>query len=107
MNQCPGNRELTVIREHLYKKHMVRTHCYRCFATFKNEEELEHHARQEPQCEKCDKPAEQMIGVTKIAKEKLKARTSLSALSDVDKWKHIYGIVFPEVKSEDVPSPCK
>jgi hypothetical protein len=86
---------------------MVPTHCYRCFATFKNEEELKQHAQQELQCEKCDKPAEQMIGITKITEEKLKSRTGIQGLSDVDKWKHIYGIMFPEVASDDVPSPCK
>ena len=36
-----------------------------------------------------------------------RAKGNAEAVSEIDKWRDVYRILFPHVESDDIPSPCK
>jgi hypothetical protein len=91
-------------REHIYRSHKAPIHCKRCFTIVKTEKELDAHLRQEPACEVVN-PSREMPGINNETKERLKSRRGIQNISEEEKWKHMYKVLFPE--TEDIPSPCK
>ncbi|KAF4331857.1 hypothetical protein FBEOM_14367 [Fusarium beomiforme] len=90
------------IKEHIYRSHKAPIHCKRCFTIVKTEKELDIHLRQEPACEVIYPPIE-MPGINNETKERLKSRRGIQNISEEEKWKHMYRVLFPE--TEDIPSP--
>jgi hypothetical protein len=97
---------LLAYREHLYRRHTLPPQCTRCCETFKTEERLKEHSRSPEGC--TVREQEPLEGLDKSQVEKLKYRKSMfQAESMEEKWRIIYGILFPDVASELIPSPCK
>jgi hypothetical protein len=46
-----------------------------------------------------------MPGIDNETKERLKSRRGIQNISEEEKWKHMYKVLFP--RTEDIPSPCK
>ncbi|KAF5258995.1 hypothetical protein FOXYS1_10408 [Fusarium oxysporum] len=68
----------------------------------KTEKELDAHLRQDPACEVVS-PSREMPGIDSETKERLKSRRGIQNISEEEKWKHMYKVLFP--KTEDIPSP--
>ena len=99
-NSCRLN-----IREHLYRRHLLPIQCHRCCSTFANEPTLREHQRDPRGCEvKEHVPLE---GFDKDQERKLKSKKrSLVYMSEEDKWKGVYRVLFPDDNEADMPSPC-
>lgn len=91
-------------REHIYRSHKAPIYCKRCFRIVKTEKELDAHLRQDPACEVVS-PSREMPGIDNETKERLKSRRGIQNISEEEKWKHMYKVLFP--RTEDIPSPCK
>jgi hypothetical protein len=69
---------------------------------FKNQEELEAHARLTISCElQAYNPVD---GISSEVKEQLRSRKKTPGQSEADRWRDIYQLLFP---GTPVPSPCK
>ncbi|EXM20771.1 hypothetical protein FOTG_11411 [Fusarium oxysporum f. sp. vasinfectum 25433] len=90
------------IKEHIYRSHKAPMYCKRCFRIFKTEKELDAHLRQDPACEVVS-PSREMPGIDNETKERLKSRRGIQNISEEEKWKHMYKVLFP--RTEDIPSP--
>lgn len=71
------------------------------------ESQLQDHLQQDPPC-----PIRQnrviQEGFTKEQEKKLRSRKKTHAdMTDEDKWREIYMILFPDDDPETIPSPCK
>ncbi|EXL52725.1 hypothetical protein FOCG_08501 [Fusarium oxysporum f. sp. radicis-lycopersici 26381] len=90
------------IKEHIYRSHKAPIYCKRCFRIVKAEKELDAHLRQDPACEVVS-PSREMPGIDNETKERLKSRRGIQNISEEEKWKHMYKVLFP--RTEDIPSP--
>ncbi len=94
-------------RTHLYRRHTMPLQCPRCWTTFKTDALLTGHLQQDPPCNIC--PNETLAeGFTKDQEKKLRSRKKTSAeMTDEDKWREIYTILFPDDDPETIPSACE
>ncbi|KAF2663811.1 hypothetical protein BT63DRAFT_112518 [Microthyrium microscopicum] len=100
----PGFVSVHRLKEHLYRRHALRMHCPRCWQLFKNDGEVDLHLRSKNICE--IEETKTLEGFDKAQEACLKSRKRTN-LSEVERWKDIYRILFPEDPSDSVPSPCK
>ncbi|KAF1952234.1 hypothetical protein CC80DRAFT_423089, partial [Byssothecium circinans] len=100
----PGFIAVARLKEHLYRRHLLPIQCHRCCSTFTNEPALREHQRDPRGCEvKEHLPLE---GFDKDQERKLKSKKrSLVYMSEEDKWKVVYRILFPDDNESDMPSP--
>ncbi|EKG16760.1 Zinc finger C2H2-type protein [Macrophomina phaseolina MS6] len=101
----PGFSSIARLKEHLYRQHMQPAYqCTRCMACFDSDGELRDHSRAEVPCE--IKPNNIPDGITaeqeKALKSKKRTNKPGKVSSDVEKWREIYGLLFP---CENIPSP--
>ncbi|EGO60027.1 hypothetical protein NEUTE1DRAFT_80650 [Neurospora tetrasperma FGSC 2508] len=91
---------------HLYRRHEL-IQCPRCWSTHKNNKSLVAHLQTDPSCEK--QPNLSIVdGVTPEQKEKLLSRKKTHGdMTDEEKWRHMYMILFPDDDKDSIPSPCK
>ena len=93
-------------REHLYRSHALPIFCPRCYEHFKDEAMLHDHQRATNPCTR--RPEMTIEGFNKLQEKKLRSRKKPhSALSEEDKWKDMYRILFPGDNETCMPSPCK
>jgi len=93
-------------REHLYRSHALPIFCPRCYEHFKDEAMLHDHQRATNPCAR--RPEMTIEGFNKLQEKKLRSRKkSHSALSEEDKWKDMYRVLFPGDNETCMPSPCK
>lgn len=93
-------------REHLYRCHRRPLHCLRCKTIFQAEHEYQQHLNAPERCVQA--PSSRKVeGLTDDQIAELKSRKRKESESTDQKWKRIYGIVFPEVNPTHIPSPCK
>jgi hypothetical protein len=93
-------------REHLKRKHSQPNHrCNRCWRIFKSEFDLEEHQRSQVSCEvKQGEPGDYL---TDAQLKRLRSRKKGSSImTESDKWRAAYRIIFPDVTDDNVPSPC-
>jgi hypothetical protein len=90
------------LRSHLYRYHRI-FQCERCNELFVTEEVLKTHFMAVKSCElQPPSPAE---GITDAIEKKLRSRKKTHReQSAEEKWKEIYGILFP---NQSIPSACK
>ncbi|KAK0641401.1 hypothetical protein B0T16DRAFT_461468 [Cercophora newfieldiana] len=89
------------IKEHLYRCHTVHS-CIRCRQTFKSQAALQAHGLLPP-AEMCElRPGNPSEGITDAIKLQLKSRKRRPDISEEEKWRGIYTILFP---GEEPPSP--
>lgn len=98
-------RPLMCSREHLYRNHLLDPHlCLRCQVTFGSDQELREHSRALQPCQVSRETDIEGITPEQAKALKSKKRHTKDASSELEKWKHIYEILFP---GEKPPSPCK
>ncbi|AEO71802.1 uncharacterized protein THITE_2124637 [Thermothielavioides terrestris NRRL 8126] len=85
-------------REHVYRRHLLRTFCPRCFEHFDKPESVRAHLRAEVPCHRRDRVPDTITDdQEKLLRERAKANCS-----EETKWQNMYSIIFPD---EKVPSP--
>ena len=95
----------SLIREHLYRNHMLPIHCLRCQHTFSSELLLIEHHRAEIPCTASDLPP--MEGLNAIQERRLRSRKrDTEVKTEKDKWRKMYKICFPQDDDSKIPSPC-
>lgn len=103
---CGYTPETNVTREHLYRRHLLPPQCHRCCTTFTNDLALREHQRDPSGCELREQiPLE---GFDKEQEKRMKSKKgSQMHHSEIEKWKAVYRILFPDDHDADMPSPCK
>ncbi|KAH8893068.1 hypothetical protein GQ53DRAFT_840774 [Thozetella sp. PMI_491] len=93
------------MKEHLYRRHrQPRYQCKRCGEPFQDEVDLNGHLRAAKPCNLREMPP--LDGFDSKQEGELKSRKRvITGLSEVEKWKHTYRILFPLVPETEIPSP--
>ncbi|WYZ43317.1 hypothetical protein EsH8_VI_001016 [Colletotrichum jinshuiense] len=102
----PGWDHVHRIKEHIYRKHSLpKFSCPRCSQPFETQSDLQAHARSPDPCEV--REPEVLDGITQDQEKRLRSRkkTSAKELTEAEKWAQVYGILFPDVKEREIPSP--
>ncbi|KAI1857967.1 hypothetical protein JX265_010997 [Neoarthrinium moseri] len=101
----PGWPSIHRLKEHLFRRHRLPSHmCPRCREPMDNDEALEEHLRSDIPCTKRD--VIRVQGIDDAQEKKLKERKKTSAsLTEEQKWKDIYVILFPQANKNALPSP--
>ncbi|EJT71581.1 hypothetical protein GGTG_10837 [Gaeumannomyces tritici R3-111a-1] len=105
----PGWDFVHRIKEHLYRKHALpRYSCPRCCERFEAEDELSTHARAPEPCGV--REPELHDGFTQAQEKQLRSRkkdraAGVEDLTEPQKWRQMYRILFPDVREEEIPSP--
>lgn len=96
---------LTSNRTHLYRRHGRPPQCPRCWAVFSTEEALQAHQQQNPPCERSE-TVTLVEGFSREQEKKLRSRKKAQPnMTDEDKWRDIYMILFPDDDKDSIPSP--
>ncbi|RYN68691.1 hypothetical protein AA0118_g1174 [Alternaria tenuissima] len=100
----PGFTTVARLKEHLYRRHLLPPQCHRCCTTFTNDIALREHQRDPSGCELREQiPLE---GFDKEQEKRMKSKKgSQMHHSEVEKWKAVYRILFPDDHDADMPSP--
>ncbi|KAK2730011.1 hypothetical protein CKAH01_09920 [Colletotrichum kahawae] len=98
---CPGPGWETV---HRVKCHMLPIICPRCQIIFGTDEERNEHLLMDDICPKKSRP--DLDGIDSKQEKLLRSRKKGSKnMSEADKWRDVYLILFPNIGPEDIPSP--
>jgi hypothetical protein len=98
--------KLTMWREHVYRTHELPITCPRCKSEFKSDEERAEHLVAENRCDLVTVTGRE--GFSPDQKKRLKARPRKQLpLSEVEKWKEMYLILFKDTEECDIPTPCE
>ncbi|KAL7623804.1 hypothetical protein AAE478_005357 [Parahypoxylon ruwenzoriense] len=82
-------------------------HRLKCNETFEDAKDLTEHLRADVLCEKLEK-VPVLQGIDEATEAKLKVRKkSCPGMTDEQRWKDIYVILFPNANPKAIPSPCK
>ncbi|KAI0413265.1 hypothetical protein F5X98DRAFT_390999 [Xylaria grammica] len=101
----PGWETVHRLKEHLDRNHCLPISCLRCYAPFDTEAERDFHMRSAEQCEVRDPPAP-IEGFNASQRVELKSRPrGLKSMSEPQKWRRVYLILFPGTPEIDIPSP--
>lgn len=94
-------------RGHLHRRHALPPQCPRCWEIFKSEGLRDAHLQRDPPCQNRDNDT-LLDGFSKAQEKQLRSRKKTDKnMTDEDKWKEIYAILFPEDDLDTMPSPCK
>ncbi|KAF3002711.1 hypothetical protein E8E14_000647 [Neopestalotiopsis sp. 37M] len=103
-----GRRTVARVKEHLYKHHLRAIHCPRCYITFGDQDALDTHLRQpvQLQCASSDEATNKakLGGFDKRQEKDLRSRKGLCKMTEYEKWRKIYVILFPD-EHDHIPSP--
>ncbi|KAI1176104.1 hypothetical protein F4777DRAFT_286880 [Nemania sp. FL0916] len=101
----PGWETVHRLKEHLDRNHCLPISCLRCYAPFGTEAERDVHMRSAEQCELRDPPAP-IEGFNFSQRIELRSRPrGLKSMSEPQKWRRVYLILFPGTPEIDIPSP--
>ncbi|KAH6632854.1 hypothetical protein F5144DRAFT_488764 [Chaetomium tenue] len=101
----PGWDEVHRVKTHLYRRHALPIQCPRCWETFKTDGQLQLHLQQDPPCS-VQRNRTIQEGFTKDQEKRLRSRKKTHAdMTDEDKWREIYMILFPDDEQSAIPSP--
>ncbi|KAI1084664.1 hypothetical protein F5B20DRAFT_216429 [Whalleya microplaca] len=99
----PGWPSLHRLKEHLYRIHREPKHsCVRCNKPFVDKKDLDDHLRADMRCEKMDLAPVQ--GIDPATEAKIKVRKK-AGVTDEQRWREIYLILFPNTNLKAIPSP--
>lgn len=94
-------------REHLDRNHRLPISCLRCYAAFESERDRDAHMRSPEQCMLQPQPP-YIDGFNASQRNEFKCRPKgYNLMTEEQKWRHVYLILFPDTEEQDVPSPCK
>ncbi|CVK91322.1 uncharacterized protein FMAN_09465 [Fusarium mangiferae] len=101
----PGWNDVHRVKEHLYRRHkQPQYRCARCWQPFTDQQGLTHHQRADEPC-----PLREMgyvEGFDATQERNLRSRKRANQkLSETEKWKRVFKILFPHVLVDDIPSP--
>ncbi|KAI0847223.1 hypothetical protein F5Y00DRAFT_242022 [Daldinia vernicosa] len=99
----PEGRTINRLKEHIYRNHCsARRRCDRCFSEFENMYDLQQHRRSETPC-----PIQDSHNCIDTIDETQKGeiRKKQRGISEEEKWKKIYRIIFKLDPTSEVPSP--
>lgn len=99
-----GYKRIRDVKQHLRRKHLKRPYCLRCGAQFKDEDQLEKHARAVNPCHWDAGVFMEPDGITKSQRDLL-AKHSARNGGDAAQWGNIWDIVFPNHKEQKPKSP--
>ncbi|KAI0540446.1 hypothetical protein GGR58DRAFT_130039 [Xylaria digitata] len=101
----PGWPDVHRVKEHLYRKHrQAKFRCVRCWTPFESEKDHINHQRATTPCELRDR--EPVEGFDADQEKQLKSRKKKNHIvSEVDRWKAVFQILFPHVSADKIPSP--
>ena len=99
----PGWPTVHRMKEHLYRSHAQPIFCPRCYAMFDSDGDFSAHIRGNPCLTSDPQPID---GIDRKTFESLKKRSPALRLEE-DKWRDVYQLLFPDVATADIPSPCK
>lgn len=101
----PGWKTVHRVKEHLYRCHRQPAYkCPRCGESFAEEQIMKKHIRKTKLCVVRDE--KQTDGFDSKQEAKLKSRKrATTELSEVEKWRQSYKILFPHVPEVRIPSP--
>ncbi|RYO83041.1 hypothetical protein DL766_005740 [Monosporascus sp. MC13-8B] len=86
-------------------RHTLPPQCPRCWEAFKSEAFRDAHLQRDPPCQKQDNDT-LLDGFSKAQEKQLRSRKKPDVnMTDEDKWREIYHILFPEDDLETIPSP--
>ncbi|KAI0096227.1 hypothetical protein GGR51DRAFT_543873 [Nemania sp. FL0031] len=101
----PGWETVHRLKEHLDRRHALPISCRRCYSAFNTEEEHDSHIRSSDQCEVRRRPSP-IEGFNASQRAELKSRPrGLKHMSEPQKWRRVYLILFPETAESEIPSP--
>lgn len=95
---------MKMYREHLYKTHKQQIHCSTCYQTFPTGTSKYEH---ESKPEKCKPAARKFFDGFNSEQERQMRCRKRTKISEEEKWRVIYKILFPQVAENAIPSPCK
>ncbi|KAF2028881.1 hypothetical protein EK21DRAFT_113413 [Setomelanomma holmii] len=100
----PGFTTVARLKEHLYRRHLLPPQCHRCCTTFSTEVALREHQRDPAGCDvQAQVPLE---GFDKDQERRLKSKKkSQNYMTEDEKWKVVYRILFPDDAETDIPTP--
>ncbi|KAL1866466.1 hypothetical protein Daus18300_006701 [Diaporthe australafricana] len=103
--KCVGPGWMTVhrLKEHLYRRHRLPIHCYRCHEVFTSDKLLQLHSRSEAQCAVRDE-AQEMEGIDALQERHLRSRKRTDKTEE-DKWRDVFRICFPTDVPGCMPTP--
>lgn len=107
-SKCVGPGWLTVhrLKEHLYRRHMLPIHCYRCREIFPSDRLLQLHSRAKTQCAVRDEASgEQELEGIDATQERLLRSRRRTDKSEGDKWRDVFRICFPADAPDCIPTP--
>ncbi|OMP87734.1 hypothetical protein BK809_0007822 [Diplodia seriata] len=99
-----GFKDVTKMKEHLDRVHNCSIRCPRCYLVFKKQKEVDDHLRVDQICVQIQEPP-LVDGYNAAQAEELKGRRRSQPLED--KWRAIWGILFPSDPEHEIPPPCK
>ncbi|KAK4209627.1 hypothetical protein QBC37DRAFT_430117 [Rhypophila decipiens] len=101
----PGWEEVHRVKTHLYRRHGRPPQCPRCWAVFSTDDDLQVHQQQDPPCETSHNVG-LVEGYSREQEKRLRSRKKAQpCMTDEDKWREIYMILFPDDDQDSIPSP--
>ena len=102
-----GILQLTFIREHLLRRHRRPRHsCKRCGVPFDDESSLGNHQRSVRPCPLRDVQIAEGFDETQESLLRTRSRGATKG-ANIQRWRQVYAILFPDTLDDDIPSPCK
>lgn len=103
--KCVGPGWMTVhrLKEHLYRRHRLPIHCYRCHEVFTSDKLLQLHSRSEARCAVRDE-AQELEGIDALQERHLRSRKRTDKTEE-DKWRDVFRICFPTDVPGCMPTP--
>ncbi|WYZ42100.1 hypothetical protein EsH8_V_000995 [Colletotrichum jinshuiense] len=97
---------MSTASKHLYRKHSFpKFSCPRCSRPFETQADLQAHARSTYACEVRELEALGVITQDQEMRLRSRKKTSEKDLTEAEKWTRVYGILFPDVREREIPSP--
>ncbi|KAI2642297.1 hypothetical protein GGS21DRAFT_501846 [Xylaria nigripes] len=98
-------RSIHRVKEHLYRVHLLPKYkCPRCNLCFDSDKELQTHLRADDPCKKSNAAPDE--GIDQDTERKLRERKKHNCdLSETQRWKDMYALLFPGVDRNEIPSP--
>lgn len=107
-SKCVGPGWMTVhrLKEHLYRRHMLPIHCYRCREVFTSDLLLQLHSRSDVRCAVRDDASgeQELEGIDASQERQLRSRKRTDKTEE-DKWRDVFRICFPADDPESFPTP--
>lgn len=83
------------VKQHLFRKHVIKFYCQRCMSIFETSEEHSSHVMQPPLSMCTPNPGASLDGISPEQGRELSRKSKQKGISDADKWFEIWEMLFP------------